>query len=570
MKWGFLRLFLGYTALAIVFTWPLAAHLRDSFASPLMWRGGDPNILIWFIDWAAKSLTGATPVAPSKMLYFPQGINPFGGYDGLLIALIGAPISLVVGSPLVAYNLIVIAAFVASALATYALVRQLTDSRPAALIAGFIFGFSPYMMVRATLHLNLALTFVLPLMALALINFLEKPARKTAYRLAASALLTALCSLYYTLFGLLFIGIAFILFRRQLWKEKGITVLAGILIVFAALAPTLPILTSKVEGDRLAPYDFVSRFGAEPLNFYVPHPLTNVYEGFSKYIYADFHNGGADMTNVTESTSYFGLLLLLLVYSAIRQKEIRRSTYSPLFFWTFGIFTLLSLGMEVRIGGADIAMPYAIVWNRFPFSMIRAPDRFFIFALLAATALGAMAIGALEKKVRKPFWRYVFFGLIIIVLATERLVFPYPLYRPQVSDFYRRIAAEPGAFAVVDLPIYYPGLSDYNFLQTVHGKPIVDGEFFYSAYTKDTFAFISSNPFLRASVCVQKIDHHTEPPYMKTSLERLRLAGVRYVVIHNLILINDPDCAWLKDYLQQQFAGRQPYFTDGEITVYKP
>jgi hypothetical protein len=525
--------------------------------------------LVWFIDWIAKWMTGRTPVPPSQMMYYPDGVNPFGGYDGLLIGFLGAPISLVVGSPLVAYNLILLAAFPASALATYALCRRLTGSLYASAVAGFMFGFSPYMMVRATQHLNLTLTFVLPLLALALVNFLDVPKRKTAAWLAAAVLLTGLCSLYYMLFGMGLIALGVIINRRDLWKRKGASMFAALLIAAAALAPSLPLLVNKPQEDRLATYDFVSRFGAEPLNFIVPHPLTNIFGAATKFIYADFHGGSFDFTNVTESTSYFGLITLGLAAYAFASRKKRQMPHTALWFSATAVFTTLSLGMEIRVGEAHFAMPYAAVWNVFPFSMIRAPDRFFIVAYLAATVLASFALDGLRDKIRAPFARRVFFGMLVVGLVAERLIIPYPLFRPAVSDFYRELGKDAGAFAIVEFPISYPGRSEYNFLQTYHNKPIVDGEFFYSAYTKDTFMFIRGNPLLASSVCYDRINVPPVLPDLDVSLERLRRAGVRYIIVHNVMLANEPVCGWLKDYLHRTFAGFKPYFSDGDITVYR-
>ena len=60
----------------------------------------------------------------------------------LLPAVVLAPFNWMGISPLVVYNLTLLAAFVASAVAAFLLVRELTGSTPAALVGGVIFAFS--------------------------------------------------------------------------------------------------------------------------------------------------------------------------------------------------------------------------------------------------------------------------------------------------------------------------------------------------------------------------------------------------------------------------------------------
>jgi hypothetical protein len=81
------------------------------------------------------------------------------------------------------------------------------------------------------------------------------------------------------------------------------------------------------------------------------------------------------------------------------------------------------------------------------------------------------------------------------------------------------------------------------------------------------YRFILDNPLLASAICVE-----TPPPAlpdMTASFRELRDAGVGYVVVHNLILLNNPHCPQLKGYLHRAFSGVPVHFTDGEITVYK-
>ena len=113
----------GYTSLTLLFTWPLACHLATVVPHDV----GDPLLTTWILWWNAQAvpLTSAWWNAP---YYYPltdtlaltehlAGLSP-----------VTTPIQWLGGSPLLAYNLVLIASTWWSGLATHALVRRLTSS----------------------------------------------------------------------------------------------------------------------------------------------------------------------------------------------------------------------------------------------------------------------------------------------------------------------------------------------------------------------------------------------------------------------------------------------------------
>lgn len=81
---------------------------------------------------------------------------------GWPLVLVSLPVGLVAGA-VAAYNTLVVAAFVAAALATAGLARVLGTSRSAAAVAGFAYAFAPFRLVQGTAHVNALLAFLLPL-----------------------------------------------------------------------------------------------------------------------------------------------------------------------------------------------------------------------------------------------------------------------------------------------------------------------------------------------------------------------------------------------------------------------
>ncbi|MFN8540926.1 MAG: hypothetical protein U0232_26035 [Thermomicrobiales bacterium] len=111
---------LAYAALAILFTWPLAAHLGDGVFSPI-----DPIDSIWRIGQAQdRLLHDPARLFDANVLYpYPRSYL----FDELIVgaALLTLPLRLVTQNPIAIYNLGVLATFVLSGLAMYALARHL-------------------------------------------------------------------------------------------------------------------------------------------------------------------------------------------------------------------------------------------------------------------------------------------------------------------------------------------------------------------------------------------------------------------------------------------------------------
>lgn len=560
---------ISYVLLAILATWPLTTHLATHFPTSSLLYGGDPNVFIWYIDWIAKSVAGTTAADPGLMIFYPQGIDVFSGYDGPLVLAVALPAIWLSGNPVLAYNIFILSAFIFTALATYALLRYLTGSLYASVIGGFIFGFSPYMMVRATLHPNLIMLGVIPLLALATIRFYRAPKIKNTLWLGGAALLSALSSWYYALGGIMFIALAFIISSRTLIKRLKITLAACLIVVLALLLPALPMILSETGGQRATNIDHVRAWGLRPINLIVPHPFMNAFTDLAKPIYmeqVDSKNG----PNIIELSNYMGLVMVALMAAFyIRRKNIE-AREAALWTTTFAAFLILALGISLKLNGTDIPMPFAALHELFPYSSFRVPNRFFVYALLAGTVLSAYYLRRFREILKK---RKMLLSLATVLLATllvsERMIFPFPLMKHRVPAFYNDIAQDPEAYAIADLPFIYPGVSQYNYFQTIHGKPIVTGEFFYTAYSDRLFSYLESNPLLSAGVCRKSGPREAAPDDIKASMDDLHSNNVRYVVIHNLILQNIPDCANAYSYIRDFFRQEDLYFTDGEITVFR-
>jgi hypothetical protein len=158
------------------------------------------------------------------------------------------------------------------------------------------------------------------------------------------------------------------------------------------------------------------------------------------------------------------------------------------------------------------------------------------------------------SKQRVPVGAIVLSSLILL----EYWAWPFPTREPEIPAFYHRLAAESGAFAVVDLPITNDLSKRYMYYQTVHGKPTVTGH--VSRPPEGAYDFIESNDLLRSMWEDGQPDWSGDPA---SALNTLADAGVRYLIAHRDAL-SEEELAALEAYLPQS-----PLLADDHLVVYQ-
>src|SRR5262249_17721491 len=148
-----------------------------------------------------------------------------------------APVTETAG-PVVAYNLAALAAAPLAAWTAFLLARRLTGSFSASLVAGFLFGFSPYLMGQSVGHLNLSFVCLVPLAGLLAVCFFQGSLGRWRF----TALLALVLVLQFgisteifatlTLFGVICFVLAFLLLgsRARLAVLARYTALAYVLV----------------------------------------------------------------------------------------------------------------------------------------------------------------------------------------------------------------------------------------------------------------------------------------------------------------------------------------------------
>ena len=130
---------LVFALLTAVMTWPQAARMRDGVHDP-----GDPLMVTWVLAWVAHQLPSAPGHLFDANIFYPER-NTLAYSETLVVpGALAAPLHWAGVSPLIVYNLVFLSGFAISGVGVALLVRRLTRSVGAAIVAGIVFAFAPY------------------------------------------------------------------------------------------------------------------------------------------------------------------------------------------------------------------------------------------------------------------------------------------------------------------------------------------------------------------------------------------------------------------------------------------
>jgi hypothetical protein len=182
---------LFFAILSLVLTYPLALHLGDAVEDRQ-----DALLNVWITAWDGHQLlTDPLHLFDANIFYpYPRTL----AYSELLLgnALLSLPVTTVTGNPVLGYNVALLLSFILSGFGTYLLVRKLTRSSGAGLVAGTIFAFSSYRMTNLA-QAQLLTTHWIPFTLLAFYQLIRKPRRRYVAAFVLFFSLQALSSFYY-------------------------------------------------------------------------------------------------------------------------------------------------------------------------------------------------------------------------------------------------------------------------------------------------------------------------------------------------------------------------------------
>ncbi|MDD2795222.1 hypothetical protein [Acidocella sp.] len=413
----------------ISWRWHLAAALiyaAESWlyldhAAPLtktvLGLGSDPSLIMWFLSYWPWAAAHHISSLQTHLLWQPVGLNLAWTTSVPLLALLALPFTLLGGS-ILAFNVLTLAAPALAAGAAYLLCLELFTVPAAALIGGWLFGFSSYEAAQTIDHLNLDFTCLLPLLLLAVVRRLRGKSGRAFSVVAFGLLLGAqflICPEILAtsaLTGGMALALAFWLLAPRRAQ------LAALLLDFALAAPialllSSPILYAMLTGpfDVAHPPQWPHIFSTDLLNFILP-TKTAAYGGALFHRFTKTFSGGLD-----EQAGYLGLPAIALLVIAYRNfwhcQEYR------LLFIMLAAVLLASLGPELHIAGhaTGIALPWALL-QHLPLLGAALPSRMALYSSLLIAIILSGWVAARAERLRiiagalvclslKPVWHPV-------------------------------------------------------------------------------------------------------------------------------------------------------------------
>ncbi|MEP6774747.1 MAG: hypothetical protein ABJA50_04050 [Chloroflexota bacterium] len=338
------------------------------------------------------------------------------------------------------------------------------------------------------------------------------------------------------------------------WAEGSVRLLVGALVFLLLIAPILfPTLAEAQQGYAQESQNETLIYSSDVMLAFTPselHPIwgksvTESIAGIGPYM---------PQKGPSERDVFLGYTVIgLALYAWWRLRANRQVR-----FWLFAALAtwVLSLGPELQLFGkskipllgATIPLPYALLDKLPLLSIARTPSRLTVLTMLAMSVLASLALTALLSRAGKTgrsglpeashkFTRghiAVALGLPLLILF-EFLAIPFPTVPPGWDvGIYQKIAAEPGRFALLELPLR--PLGDYMAYQTIHGKPIIGG----FLARQPPYPLVEQTPVLTYLLDTTGPSDPLEGRIANgKGVQSLRDLGVKYVIIHWWLLTPD-------------------------------
>ncbi|MCU1489916.1 MAG: hypothetical protein JWM85_1321 [Acidimicrobiaceae bacterium] len=392
---------LAYAAIGLIAngsTWPGdAARIADCAC------GGkeDPAQTAWFLAWTPYALFHGHNPWLTGWIDLPAGANLAQNTSMPLLGLITSPLTLLV-SPVASENLLRWLAFPLSAFAMFAVLRRWTSWAWAAFAGGLLYGFSPYMVGQASVHLNLSFVPLPPLIFYALYELV--------IRQQHSALRWGL------IFGALSVAQFYV--SPEILATTGLTAAVALvcLVIFKPMA--VPLRAGHALAGLVVGGFVLAVLIAYPVYLMTIGPLH--YSGPSQGVHEVFNadllgpilptvsqlvaphrlaNIGSALVggrpDVDENGSYLGFPLLALVaYALVRY---RRQRWIPFCVLMAAIMFVFSLGPSLTVDGKlhhlSFTLPFAYL-RRLPLVQDVLPVRIALYVTFFVAVLLALGLDA--------------------------------------------------------------------------------------------------------------------------------------------------------------------------------
>lgn len=530
----------GYTALAVLLTWPMALHPTGGVYG----FGNDQFGGLWNAHWINHVYWSGGNEHLSRSLGYPDGfpfderfIQPL---DRLMAILFGG-----VNGGMLALNVQTFASFILAGATAYALGRYLSGSRYGGAIAGVVFTAAPFHVAMSLQYPSMATIQWCPLYLLALIATLRTRRLRDAALLGLTLALIWISSYYYgwftiwitlTILAIVAIRELIVAVRaRRAFQALSVgvrfTATRGAVALGAFGLVVIPLLLPLIRDVRSHPGQYarsasdVYQSNVKPWQYVLP-PADNPLLGRLSRGFIEAHTG---ILPIYEQAVYIGIVPAIFAIIAFvwRRRTTSAARYSaaPLFAASL-VAVALSFGTSVPrwpfqtqgwVDPASVAHVTNITTYLFDLSPVfRYYGRSFVYVSAALAGFSAVGFAILVPALRRRSRILPALGaaMAIALILADFANFPPSRWMP--------LPMEPWMSAVRALPagpiVDYPVVGLY------------DPRSYYYMYAQTRLDHATINPEI--SPLGQDLALSVSDPNDPNAGRRLALAGVRYAVVH--------------------------------------
>ena len=488
----------GFTMLTAVMTYPqifvMSTHLGPHY---------DTLFSVWRLAWIAHQLTTDPLHLLDANIFYPTARTLTYSDALLLPALTGAPLIWLGLSPVTVHNVLLLFSFVACGAGMYFLVRWLTNSIPAAWIAGAIFAFQPYRFGHYP-QLELLWAWPMPLAFLAFHKLHDRRRTQDAVWLGVLVAMQIWSCVYY---GIFLVTALVILSLVTVPGRPGVGIIG---LVKSALIAAL------VAGVLIAPYawaysdtwrvvgarqeDEVRQWSPTIVN-YIATPAGSLLYGRITARYGHL-----------EGIMFPGLIAIALGLVALWPPlDRRRLAYAALL--------LIAVDLSFGFNGLSYPFLYRTVWI---YRALRVPARLWTVASAALAVLAGDGVARLLSRIRDDRRAAVFALSVFGLVVSESLCTPLTLtaIAPKAPMVYNWLHRQRRG-TVLEWPVpKASNLGDthdplYMYYSTFHWQPMING---YSGFFPQSYLLLLDT--MRAFPA-------------RSVLNTLRQRRVKYVLLHS-------------------------------------
>ncbi|MEO8482721.1 MAG: hypothetical protein ABI634_10955 [Acidobacteriota bacterium] len=455
-----------FLALTVIHTWPIAS----SPARLSLNHNADAQLCEWTLSWIAHTL----PAHPSSLFdgnIFAPEPHTLTYTDPMLVpALVAAPVRWAGGSPVLAFNLAMLAGLTLTAWATWWGARRWTGSDSAALVAGALAAYNSHLLTRLP-HIVAAYAWTIPVSLVLVDRLLDEFRRRDLILFGVVVTATAVTSPYWLaqLAIVAGIGVAIGAWRRQ-WRA-ALSIAAAAMAGLAAASPILLPYARFAATGVSRPLSSVEQFSAT-LSGYLSS-VSHLHAGWTRVFYRDDVN-----------VWFAGVTAIVLagagLVSLLRRADTRRRGLM--------LIVVAAAGIVLSLGPATMIYRWLYEWL-LPLRGLRAAARFGYLYLVVVAYAAAIGTAALQRRARGPRAAGLIAALVLIAVTIEAWSGPVKTVPfDGVPAIYQQIANAPDPVRLAELP-FYPAEGifmngEYVLNATAHWRPLMNG---YSGYIPDSY-----------------------------------------------------------------------------------